>query len=177
MKGVHEIAKSSSSRDGSRGKRNGSLARRVRDAEKNRSEGALAPAVFLISHELRQPVACWERVSVEERESQRSQVRATFMFITAGQKECHLLRQVERSKRASNESFGATGFVTDPFQQGWYRIGADGLNRCLSLAKLLRGWTFAVISWSPYPMFPAVSAYVQPLLKSPTVINRLVIGR
>lgn len=96
------------------------------------------------------------------------------MFIPAGQKERHLLRQMDGSKQASNESFGTTGFVTDPFQQGWYRVRADGLNRFLSLAKFSRVWTFAVISWSPYPMFPAVSAYVQPLLERPTVVNRLV---
>ena len=81
---------------------------------------------------------------------------------------------MEEFKDASKVSFGGTGSVTDPFQQGRYRVGADSSNRFLSLAKLLRRWTSAVISWAPYPSIRAVSAYVQPLFERPAVVNRLV---
>ena len=159
-----------------RKQKSGSLARCVRDAEKDLSEGTLAPAVFLISHHLRQLIARWERVRVEERESEHSQVRAAFRFITARQKDPCLGRHMEEINQASYESFGGTGFVTDPFQQGRYRVGADGSNRLLSLTKLLRRWTSAVISWAPYSRVRAVGAYVQPLRERPAVVNRLVVA-
>ena len=144
-------------------------------SEEDLSEGTLAPAVFLISHHFRQLLARWERVRVEERESEHSQIRTVFMFITADQKVPRVVRHREGLKQASKESFGRTGFVTDPLQQGRYRVGANSSNGLRSLIKLLRRWTSAVISWAPYSSVRAVGAHVQPLLERPAVVNRLVI--
>ena len=158
------------------GSENGSLAGCVCDAEKHLSEVTLTSTVFLISHHFRQLLVCWERVRAEERESERSQVGAAFRFITAGQDVARLGRHMEESKQASSESFGATGFVTDPLQQGRYRVGADSTDRLGRLIELLRRWTSAVISWAPYSTIPTVGAYVQPPLERPAVINRLVVA-
>jgi len=155
--------------------RKGSLTRCVRDGEKDVSEGALAPCVLRISHQLRQLLTCWERVSVQEGESEERQIRAVFMFITAAQKGPRIARQWEGVDDAPVIYSKPTGSVTDPFQQGRKRVGADSSNSLRSLIKLLRRWPFAVVSWAPYCTVRAVGAYVQPLRERPAVVNRLVI--
>jgi hypothetical protein len=96
------------------------------------------------------------------------------------QKTSRVVRQREQVKGAPVNYFGTAGFMADPCQKIWKRVGADRSNRILRLVDLLSSCVLAaraaLLEVFEVTIYPAIRDDVQPLRKRASLINRLVVA-